>query len=165
MFAAVCFLLTSALSMAQSIRVGAYDSRAIAVAYAHSDLIRDAYRTLMEERDKAKNAGDEKRVKEIEAKGKAQQERLHLQGFSTGSVVDLMQKISQEIPGIAKDAGVVLIVSKWEVMYRTPSVECVDVTMPLVRKFGAEAQVLKMVEDLMKQEPVSADKLAMDFER
>jgi hypothetical protein len=155
-------LLSPAAAHSQSsgpaLRVGTYDSRAIAVAYARSDAFRQWYGKLAAERDKAKAAGDERRVKELEAEGNAQQERFHQQGFGIASVVGLMESIRQEIPGVAKEAGVLLIVSKWEVMYRDPSVEYVDVTMPLVRKFGADSKVLKMVEQLMKQEPVRTDR-------
>ena len=158
-------LAVSTVTFAQPVRVGTYDSRAIAVAYARSDMGREVYRKLVAERDQAKAAGDEKRVREIEAQGKAGQERLHQQGFSTGSVAELMEKIRQEIPGVAKDAGVVLIVSKWEVVYRDPSVEYVDVTIPLVKKFSSEAKVLQIVEELMKHEPVPMEKLAMEVDR
>jgi len=157
--ATLVVLLTAGFSLAQPMRVGTYDSRAIAVAYAHSNFMHEHLRALAAERDEAKKEGDEKRVHEIEARGGAEQQRLHLQGFSTGSVIDLMKKIDAELPGVAKAAGVSLIVSKWEVMYRDPAVEYVDVTIPLVKKFGADGQVLKIVEELMKQDPIPADKV------
>lgn len=135
-FAATCLLLSCSICAAQAMRVGTYDSRAIAVAYVHSDFMRQ------------------------EHQGPALQERLHEQGFGTASVIEFMAKIKQEIPGVAKDAGVVLIVSKWEVVYRDPAVEYVDVTIPLVKKFGSDARVMKMIEELMKHEPISSEKLA-----
>jgi len=120
------------------IRIGTYGSRAIAVAYARSGMPGRLQAQLIAERDKAKAAGDEKRVRELEAQGKAQQARLDEQGFSTGSVANLMEKIRPEIPAVAKAAGVMLVVSKWEVMYRDPAVQYVDVTIPLVRTFSAD---------------------------
>lgn len=162
---AVAFLLlppssAQSQSSAPTIRVGIYDSRAIAVAYARSEMFRQWYAKLSAERDQAKAAGDENRVKQIEAQGAAQQERFHQQAFSTASVADLVDKISREIPAIAREAGVVLIVSKWEVMYHDPSVEYVDVTLALVKKFAADPKILQMVEDLMKQPPVPAQQHA-----
>ncbi len=59
----------------------------------------------------------------------------------------------------------VLIVSKWEVLYSDPSVEYVDVTLPLVKKFGADEKVLKMVEELMKHDPIPMDELAGHSDR
>ncbi len=100
--AAVCCLLIAPISLRSqspaTMRVGTYDSRAIAVAYARSDMSRQWYRQIVAERAQAKAAGDEKRVKELETQGAARQERLHQQGFSTGSVIELMQKIRQEDP-------------------------------------------------------------------
>ncbi len=141
-------------------RVGTYDSRAIAVAYVRSDFGRQAIDNLMAERDKAKAAGDEKRVKEVEARGRARQERLHQQGFGTASVMEMLDRIKAEIPGVAREAGVALIVSKWEVVYRDPSVEYVDVTVALVKKFGADPKMLKMIEDLMQHEPMPIEALS-----
>jgi hypothetical protein len=143
----------------QAFRIGTYDSRAIAVAYAHSDMLREWHTKLRAQREEAMKAGDEQRAREIEARGKAAQERLHQQGFSTGSVMSLFERIRQEIPAVARDARVVLIVSKWEVVHRDPSIEYVDVTMPLVMKFRPSAQVLKTVEGVLKNDPIPLDKL------
>jgi hypothetical protein len=145
-----------------AIRVGTYDSRAIAVAWVSSNMHRQWLAQLVAERDKAKAVGDEKKVQEIQARGGAEQARVHEQGFSTASVAGLMEKIGQEIPGVAKDAGVVLIVSKWEVMYKDPAIEYVDVTMPLVRKFSADPRVIRTVTELMNQPPIPLDQLPAD---
>jgi hypothetical protein len=147
---------------ATAIRVGTYDSRAIAVAWVSSNMHRQWLAQLVAERDKAKAAGDEKKVQEIQARGGAEQARVHEQGFSTASVAGLMEKISQEIPGVAKDAGVVLIVSKWEVVYKDPAIEYVDVTMPLVRKFSTDSKVIGIATELMKQPPIPLDQLPAD---
>jgi hypothetical protein len=149
-------------SAAPAIRVGTYDSRAIAVAWTRSDMFRNQLTQMRAERDKAKAAGDEKAVQQVGAREKGEQERLHEQAFSTASVAGLMEKISQEVPGIAKDAGVVLIVSKWEIVYKDPAVQYVDVTMPLMRKFSADPQVVKIAEEMMKQQPIPLDQLPPD---
>ena len=142
------------------VRVGIYDSRAIAVAYARSDMMRQWMAGLRAERDKAKAAGDENKVRELEARGGEQQKRFHEQGFGTASVANLMDRIRDRIPAVAQEAGVVLIVSKWEVMYKDPAIEYVDVTLPLVRNFTTDAQALQTVEELMKQPPVPLEALA-----
>ncbi len=163
-------LLLSAFSLygqssSPAMRVGIYDSRAIAIAYSRSDAFREALNDLVAQRDQAKAAGDERRVKELEARGRAQQERFHQQGFGMASVVDLMAGIRAEIPAVAREAGVGLIVSKWEVVYRDPSVEYVDVTLPLVKKFGADSNLLKNLQELMKHEPVPAEQLVGHTDR
>ncbi len=163
-FAAAGVLTVQGQPAGPFIRIGTYDSRAIAVAYARSDMNRNWLAQLIADRDKAKAAGDEKRVRELETQGKAQQARLHEQGFSTGSVSNLMDKIRQEIPAVAKSAGVMLVVSKWEVMYRDPAVEYVDVTIPLVRRFSADPEVLRIAEELMKHDPIPLDQLPPDMD-
>jgi hypothetical protein len=161
---AALLLLCSGFSAGQSLRIGTYDSRAIAVAYVRSTYAQDEYRALAAEREQARAAGDESRMKAIEARGRARQERLHLQGFSTASVMEFMQKISAELPGLARQAGVLMIVSKWEVAYRDPAVEYVDLTIPIVKSFGVSAEVLKMVEEVMKHDPVPAARLELEVE-
>jgi hypothetical protein len=144
------------------LRIGTYESRAIAIAFAHSDLLREQHRGMMAELEQAKAANDEKRVAELQSRGKALQHLLHLQGFSTGSVTNIMDRIKDAIPAVAKDAGVLIIVSKWEVLYRDPSIEYVDVTMPLAMKFNPSPRCLKLMEELPKHEPISLDKLPLD---
>jgi len=167
LFAAVGMATARGQAAGPAIRIGigTYDSRAIAVAYARSDFNFNSkpLAPLIAQRDKGKAAGDEKRVRELGAQGKAHQARLHEQGFSTGSVANLMENIRQEIPAVAKAAGVVLVVSKWEAMYQDPAVEHVDVTLPLVRKFSADPQVLKMAGELMKHDPIPLGQLPPDM--
>jgi hypothetical protein len=163
-FAAVGVLTARGQPAGPVIRIGTFDSRAIAVAYARSDMNRNWLAQLTAERDKAKAAGDEKRVRELEAQGKTQQARLHEQGFSTASVANLMEKIRPEIPAVAKAAGVTLVVSKWEVMYGDPAIEYVDVTIPLVRRFSTDPRVLTIAGELMKHDPIPLDQLPPDMD-
>ena len=62
------------------LRVGTYDNRAIAVAYASSKY--NPVSEKMEEYEKAKATGDVERAKEMEAWGKKHQRQLHRQGFA-----------------------------------------------------------------------------------
>jgi hypothetical protein len=159
-------VLLSALGFGQSpqpaFRVGAYDSRAIAIACAHSNLLQERHRGLMTELEQAKAAKDEKRVAEVQGTGKALQHLLHQQGFSTGSVINIMDRIKDAIPAVAKDAGVLMVVSKWEIMYRDPSIEYVDLTMPLVKKLNPSQPALELIADLPKHEPVPIEKIPLD---
>jgi hypothetical protein len=156
-------LVTAGCAMGQTakpaMRVGVYDSRAIAVAYAQSELFRQEMAPMMADFERAKAAKDEKQVKELEARGQAGQARLHQQGFSTGSVLNIMDRLKAELPGIAAEAKVAMIVSKWEVVHRDPTVELVDVTMPLVMKFKPSEQTLKMVEQMENREPIPIEQL------
>jgi hypothetical protein len=67
-------------------RIGTFDSRAVAIAFYRSAEFQEDTRGLMMELEEAKAAGDEERVKELEALFPALQHRMHQQGFSTASV-------------------------------------------------------------------------------
>ncbi len=140
-------------------RVGTFDSRAVAVAYARSENFMKHIRGLMDEYEKAKAAGDEKRVKELEAEGPAMQEMIHKQGFSTWPVDDILEQIQDKIPEIAKQAKVDVIVSKWDIVYQLPGVEFVDVTDLLVVPFNPTKETLDIIKSLKEQEPVSLKEL------
>jgi len=163
--ASLSFALTgAALSQTKPppVRIGTFDSRAIALAFWRSEEGVKQTNGIKEEYEKAKAAKDEKRIKQLEIEGPGLQVRMHQQVFSTGSVTDIIEKIKTALPPIAKETGVTLIVSKWQIAYKDPSVEYVDVTAQLVKLFNPSDEVLKMIEDLHKQEPVPIEALSMD---
>jgi hypothetical protein len=141
-----------------ALRIGTYDSRAIAIAYYRSGPP-SQMKDLQTEYAKAKAANDDKRAKELEATGIAWQELLHEQAFSTGSISNIIATIKDKLPAIAKEAGVALLASKWDVTYRDSAVEYVDVTMSLVKLFNPGEQVMKMIEEMKTQDPVPIDSL------
>ncbi|MEW6072220.1 MAG: hypothetical protein AB1726_06430 [Planctomycetota bacterium] len=143
-------------------RIGTFDSRAVALAYWRSAEGMARLEELHADLEKARAAKDEKRIRELEIEGPGRQVRMHQQVFSTGTVTDILARIQTSIPAIAKEAGVPLVVSKWEVAYRDPSVECVDVTPQLVALFHPDEGVRKMLEGLAGQEPVPIDQLSKD---
>jgi len=138
----------------ETLRVGTFDSRAIAVAYLRSEPVEQLVSNHFEKLNKAKEEGDEKLVKELEALGQAYQQVQHQQGFSTASVAEYLEKVKAELPKIAEDAGVDIIVSKWEVIYRNPSIEIVDVTSHLVKLFNPDERTLEIIEELLEQAPM-----------
>lgn len=150
------------LSKIPALKIGTFDSRALALAYWRSDEGMKELQGLHEEMRKAKQAGDEKRIKELEIEGPGKQVRLHQQVFSTGTVTDVVKKIQTELPLVAKEAGVSLIVSKWQIAYKDTSIEYVDVTLPLVKLFNPDEKIMKMVEQIMKTDPVPIEELSMD---
>ena len=86
----------------KSIRVGTFDSRAVALAY-----YRKFYRSpefvahmkkLMEDRDQAKAAGDHEKAKKLEAKGRAEQEHSHGQVFGSAPIDEIVAKIKDQLP-------------------------------------------------------------------
>jgi len=142
-----------------TLRVGTFDSRALAMAYYRSAEFMKSMQDLKDEYEKAKTAGDEKRVKELEVKGPAQQELIHKQGFSTWPVDNILEIIKGKIPEIAEQAKVDLIVSKWNIVYQRSGVELVNVTDLMVKPFDPDEETLKIVEDIQTLEPVSLEEL------
>ena len=102
---------------------------------------------------KAKEEGNEARVKEIERIGPTSQVIMHQQGFSTGSVGNIMDQIKDKLPMIAQKKNVRLVVSKWEVFHHDGPVELVDITDELVSLFAPDAQTLKIIEEVKKDQP------------
>jgi len=138
----------------ETLRVGTYDSRAIVIAYVRSEPVEQLVSNHFEKLNNAKEEGDEKLVKELETLGQAYQQVQHQQGFSIASVAEYLEKVKAELPKIAEDAGVDIIVSKWEVVYRNPSIDIVDVTSHLVKLFKPDERTLKIIEGLTKQAPM-----------
>ena len=99
-------------------------------------------------------AGDAEKVKQLELQGRQQQDRLHQQVFSTGSVADILEKIKDQLPAIAKEAGVDLIVSKWDTVYQAPGAQTVDVTQAMIRPFHPSPKTLRGIQELEKVKPM-----------
>jgi hypothetical protein len=171
--AALCLCASaSAQSQTNKLRVGVYDSRAVAIAYGNSAAFADSLKSVRVEYDKAKADKDDKRMKQIDAQMKLKQRRMHEQGFSTGSVAGYMAKIKDSLPAVAKKANVQIIVSKWELNHHAPDVELVDVTEEVVALFHPNetvmgnknlkvAEILKGVKD---HPPVSIEEITDDMD-
>ncbi|MHC4414881.1 MAG: hypothetical protein ACYS0G_06320 [Planctomycetota bacterium] len=137
------------------LRVGVYDNRAIAVAYATSRF--NPVSEKMAEFEKAKAAGDAKRVEELEAWGEKHQRQLHRQGFGRVPVDDLLAHVKDELPEVARKTGIDAIA--WHCDYASADVEQVDITTELVMLFDPSKKTLKTVQELRKHEPVDLDVL------
>ena len=154
----------SAQSQASKLRVGVYDSRAIAIAYGNSAEFRESLKPIQAEHAKAKKEKNDKRMKEIDARMKLQQRRAHEQGFSTGSVAGILAKEKDSLPGVAKKAGVEVIVSKWELNHQSPDVDVVDLTDELVALFHPSEKVLGWVKDLKSHPPLPIEEITDDMD-
>jgi hypothetical protein len=141
------------------VRVGTYDSRALAIAYYSSKPFKRQIKEMRTEYENAKGAGDEKRLRELEIDGSTQQELMHKQGFSIWQVDNILQKIKGEIPEVATQADVDIIISRWAAVYQRTGVEFIDVTRLMVMLFDPDEQTLKMIEDIQKQTPIPLEEL------
>ncbi len=140
-------------------RIGVYDSRAIAVAYAGSPVFQKEMQSVMTEHKKAKQAGDQEKAAKIDAEMRARQKKAHLQGFSTAPVDDLLATIKNALPEIQKTAGVSALVSRWDEagLKKYSGAEQVDVTMKLVDAFQPNERQRKYALEIQKQKPISLE--------
>jgi hypothetical protein len=147
---------------APPLRIGVFDSRAVALAYRNSDEFKNSIARMYADLQAAKAAKDENRVKELEQELPWEQVRAHQQVFSTGPVGEIVAKVKDQLPAIAAQAGVSLIVSKWEVQFHNPKVELVDVTAPLAMLFHPSAQVLQWMNEMKAKDPIPFSELPLD---
>jgi hypothetical protein len=143
-------------------KIGVYDSRGIAIAYARSADFGESMARLRADYEQAKAKGDSAQVKKLGQEGPWMQVRLHQRGFSTAGAGDLLAKVADALPGVALEAGVVLIVSRWEMPYQDASVEVVDVTLPIARLYRPDEQTLKILGELKDQKPIPFDEVPLD---
>jgi len=143
-------------------RIGVYDSRAIAIAYANSPTFNTTYQMLSERMIAAKKKGDKKLVAAIEREGMLRQAMMHEQGFGKGSVIGLISPIKDSLAALAARENVILVVSKWEVAYSEKNVELVDLTGKVVEFFQPNEKLRSMLLELPKHEPVEDAYLIQD---
>ena len=141
------------------LRVGIFDSRAVACAWYRSKAHMKLVREKKAEHKKAEAAGDTKRVAELEKWGEGGQEAAHRQGFGNEPIDNVLERIEKDLPEIAESAGVDILVSKWEIAYQGKSAKFVDVTWEMVKLFDPDEATVEMLKELIKMEPIPADQL------
>ena len=149
----------SAAEKKKLLRVGVYDSRGIAIAYANSGHWGKILKEKQAALEQAKKEGNTEKVKEIEAWGPAQQAKAHLMGFGTAPVHECFECVKDKIPQVAKAAGVDVIASKWEFDYLASDAEVVDVTMELAKMFEPKEKAYKWIKQMKDKDPIPAKEL------
>lgn len=143
----------------EPLKVGTFDSRAVALAYYRTDEFKSGLSEMKVAYDEAKATGDEAQIKRFEEEGPALQDLMHRRVFSTWPIDEIMTEIESDVSTIAADANVVMVVSKWDVVFQKEGFETVDLTMDLVKLFDPSEETLKIAEDLLTKAPVSLDDL------
>jgi len=131
----------------------------VAVAYARSEFNAKRLQAKMTEMEQAKAAGNSRKIAALEAWGKTQQEKMHLQGFGTAPVADLLAEIKDELPKIAQEASVALIVSKWDIHYQNPDVRTVDITEKIIIPFKPDEKCRKIIREVVLHDPLAEDQI------
>ena len=154
---------TTTMGENPTVVVGTFDSRGVLFAYVGSDEFKDYLSAQQADvgraLERARGAGDEELVAKLDALGPAMQKRIHEQGFGTAPVDDIIARIEDKLPDIAKQAGVEVIVSKWTLAYQSPAAKFVDVTDLLVAEFDPNEETLQGIREIVAQAPVPLDQL------
>jgi hypothetical protein len=137
-------------------RIGVYDNRAIAVAYAASSF--NPIDQKMEEHKTAKLSGDDDKINELKAWGESQQRQLHFQGFGRVPVGDLLQHVKEGVAKLAADMQLTAIAMQCD--YTAPDAELIDVTDQLVELFKPSAKTRDMARKVRTAKPLSLLTLA-----
>jgi hypothetical protein len=164
MFSAACQMFNGGKAKAESaaakpLRVGVYDSRCITVACLQTEWWNKQIQEKMKEMEKAKAAGDTQKVKEFEEWGQSSQTKAHLQGFGTAPVENLLEPVKDKLPQVAQQAGVDIIVSKWQIDYQPKDAQFVDVTDAIVKLYNPDEKSLKSIEAIKKVKPIAEEEI------
>jgi hypothetical protein len=139
----------------ERVRVGTFDSRAVALAYGRSprpDCLLAQVAELKKRHEQAEKDGDEKLVKELEIRGPALQKEIHEQVFSGAPVTEILALIKDDLPAVAEAAGVDLIVEG--ILHSGSAVEVVDISMEMCAPFRIDEETEKMIAELLEMQPV-----------
>jgi hypothetical protein len=132
--------------MAVGLRVGTFEQRSVALAYNRSKLFQDSFGAKKAEHAKAKEAGDNNRVKQLEAEFRGQQENGHRQVFGTGPYESLVEQLKPVLAEVAKSQDVSVIVPK--VYYAKKGVQTVDVTAAILAELKVDEKTQKMIDEM-----------------
>jgi len=133
---------------ASNVVVGTFDSRAVKLACG---------RAIIEGRiDAVPEMADATATPEQIRQRTIERRKIEFrQGFGTGDVSEYLDLVRDEIPKIAQEAGVDVIVSKWDIEYHSPVVVFVDVTEVLIQPFNPTEETLEIIKEVRAVPPLS----------
>jgi len=134
------------------IRVGTYDSRAVACAFYRSKANNQRLADLKARLKQAESAGNAEEAQRLKALPGQWQDLAHKQVFSDAPIPDIVERIADKLPKIQEDAGVDKIVDKrrnWNLFARR-----VDVTDAMVDLFNPTDDTREVISRLVKHPPV-----------
>src|SRR5581483_4670703 len=133
-------------------RVGVYDSHAVAIAYYHSEQWRAELLKRQAEYAQANAAGDRQRMAAIEKQGREAQELAQRQTFGDASIKNILATMTNALAQIRTKANVGSIVAGDVREYS--STNAVDVTSLMLEPFHPTSETMKVIEAVKKQRPL-----------
>ena len=144
------------------IKIGTYDSRIITFAFSRSAYFSQYLGKINVQNDSAVKANDSARITELGIQMLSYQHLLHLRVFGNGSVISIMDLVKDQLPEVAKSAGVSIILNKWELNYNDPSIEIIDVTDQIVQLFKPKEDIAKMEQEIRNIAPIPVEDLTVE---
>jgi hypothetical protein len=143
----------------ETVRIGVYNSRCVALAYGNSEQHNERIRELRQRREKALEEGKEQIAKECERTGEALQRRAHMQVFSNGPIDGIVAEIADEMPALAAKHDLDAIAEG--LVHAGPGVETVDITKDVMELFDPPERVWKWMEGVLEHAPIPIEEAAM----
>lgn len=144
------------------LRIGTFDSRCVAVAYGRSAEFMKMSDSIGTVYSKAQADSNKELIAEIEQFKPTMQVLLHQQVFSNGSINNILAKIKDKFPAIAKENNFKMILSKWEIPFADETFEFLDITDQLVAIFSPDEQTKKVIDNIKAMEPIPIEKVPID---
>ncbi|MGA2438233.1 MAG: hypothetical protein ABSF57_06940 [Acidobacteriaceae bacterium] len=144
-------VVTAQCGMAQTVKVGTFDKTSIVVAFYRSPMWSAKINAALAEREKARAAGDQKRVDELSKWGQDQQELAHKQLAGEAPIDNILEMMKPMFAAVAAQAHVASIVP--EVSGADKTAATVDVTDLLLDQLQADAKTRQIVDELRKTKP------------
>ncbi|MEI6140381.1 MAG: hypothetical protein WCP85_14020 [Mariniphaga sp.] len=166
-------LILTAIFMANSsfaqnnptrMKIGVYDSRVVVFAWSRSNYFKEQMGKIRQHSDSAMKTNDTLKIKEVSIQAMSYQHLLHQMVFSNGSAASILELVKDKLPEVAKQAGVSIVVSKFELNYQDPSIEIVDLTTQVSQLFNPTENIDNMVGNIKKDQPIPLDKLSIEAE-
>lgn len=139
------------------LKIGIYDSRAVTYAYTNSVMFKQGQQKINKENSEILKSKDTAKWKETMTKIFTEQYLLHQRVFATGSATSILKKIESQLPAVAKNAGVDIIVSKWELTWNDSNASLIDLTDSIAQLFVPIDKLGNVYTEIKK-----ADKMEVD---
>ena len=144
------------------VKIGTYESRVITLAYSRSDTFGIRLSAMQQQSESDIQGSDSTKKVQAACRMITFQFLLHQQVFCTGTSSAIITIIKDKLPQVAKEAGVSSIVSKWELSYNDPSVEIVDLTLPIAKLFKPKGDFENMAKEIAAQKPIPIEEFTIE---
>ena len=132
--------------MAQTVKVGTFDRTSIVLAFYGSPMWSAKLNAAQAEKDKAKAAGDQKKVAELNKWGQNQQKLAHKQMMGNTPIDNILETMKPMFAAVEAQAHVTTIMPEGSGTNKT--VATVDVTDQLMNQLQASAKTRQNAEQL-----------------